>query len=175
MNKGAVVSPKQIIHILINKNGLFPNNSLLPLLIYKKALILPNESPEVVEEVFTKNNWKNSWRNGIYPYHHYHSNTHEVIGVYAGSCDVEFGGPNGTLVTIEVGDMILIPAGVSHKNSGSTNDFKCVGSYPSEKEYDMHYGKEGDHPKVDNNIKNVSLPKCDPIYGSKGPLFDYWK
>ena len=64
-----------------NKN--FPN-SRLPLLIYKKACLLGkqrNKAAGILQKLFNKNNWKNSWSNGIYSFHHYHSNTHECMGI----------------------------------------------------------------------------------------------
>ena len=35
------------------------------------------------------------WRNGIYPYVHYHSMIHEALGVARGRAKVRFGGDNG--------------------------------------------------------------------------------
>jgi uncharacterized protein YjlB len=39
------------------------------------------------------------------------------------------------------GDVLLIPAGVAHKNVGASIDFKCVGAYPGGKEFDINLGK----------------------------------
>lgn len=65
-------------------DGIIPNNKL-PLLIYRKVIDETGDSAaKFFEERFAENNWKNSWRNGVYDYHHYHSNTHEVLGVYKG-------------------------------------------------------------------------------------------
>ena len=36
------------------------------------------------EELFHGNGWGNGWRNGIFPFHHYHSTAHEVLGIAAG-------------------------------------------------------------------------------------------
>lgn len=37
-----------------------------------------------MEKVFNVNGWGDAWRNGIYDFVHYHSMTHEVLGVAQG-------------------------------------------------------------------------------------------
>lgn len=165
--------PKIIKHVL-KDDGTFPNNNL-PLLIYKKALILPEEhAATIVEDIFKKNNWTNSWRNGIYDYHHYHSIAHEVLGVYQGNTTAQFGGPKGITETIEKGDIIIIPAGVAHKNIGPESNFKCVGAYPDGSDYDIKKGEPDDRPEADENIKKVPLPDSDPVY-KDGLLLNNWR
>jgi Uncharacterized protein containing double-stranded beta helix domain len=167
-------NPEVIRHI-VKDDGTFPNSGLY-ILIYKKALELPEKhAAQIVEDVFKKNNWTNAWKNGIYDYHHYHSVTHEVLGVYEGSTMVQLGGPDGMIQEVEKGDIIIIPAGVAHKNVGAENDFKCVGAYPEGRDYDIKKGDAKDRPEVDKNIKNVPLPEKDPVYGSEGPLILNWE
>lgn len=165
----------QIIKKVFKDDGTFPN-SILPALIYKGALILPEEHPEkIIEEIFKKNAWTNSWRNGIYDYHHYHSIAHEVLGVYEGDTVVELGGAQGDTQLIEKGDIIIIPAGVAHRNVTPESNFKCVGAYPGGSDYDIKKGEPGDRPGADKNIKKVSLPENDPVYGKTGVLINTWK
>ena len=59
-------------------DGSIPNNPKLPFLIYRGAIDLKgNPDPEdVVESTFAANRWGEMWRNGIYPYVHYHSMIH---------------------------------------------------------------------------------------------------
>jgi len=175
MYENVIVPAVDIFTETLLSNGLFPNNPALPLVLYKRALKLGVNDPDIVEDIFLINEWKKSWRNGIYPYHHYHSNVHEVLGVYSGTCVVEVGGDGGPTYELEKGDVLIIPAGVAHKNFGCTEDFKCVGAYPSEIEYDMYYGKPNERFVTEKNIPNVPLPNCDPVYGPAGPLFKYWK
>ena len=86
----------QIIHELLEENGNIPNNRNCELIVYQKAIEFEgNEGPEMMEELFYRNDWKNSWRNGIFSYHHYHSNTHEVLGIYSGYAEVVLGGEKG--------------------------------------------------------------------------------
>jgi uncharacterized protein YjlB len=165
----------KIIQFLIKENGFFPNNAALPVLLYKGALHLPEEDKEdLVKEVFEQNGWSNAWTDGIYDYHHYHSITHEVLGVIQGECTIMLGGERGIKQKLQVGDVIVLPAGIAHKNIESSKNFTCVGAYPGGTDYDMNYGKEEEYPKVKENIKNVPVPSTDPLYGKEGPLLDNW-
>jgi uncharacterized protein YjlB len=70
---------------------------------------------------------------------------------------------------------MIIPAGVAHKNLGSSADFRVVGAYPRGQHPDMCYGKEAERPRADNRINAVALPQGDPVYGPAGPLAIHWK
>jgi len=167
--------PEKIPHYFLTDNGIFPN-SVLPVLLYKAAFILPNDhAPGIIEEVFDENSWYSSWRNGIYDYNHYHSITHEVMGVYAGNCHVLLGGDSGIQLLLEKGDVLIIPAGVSHRNIGATADFKCIGAYPDGADFDINLGKSGERPRTDKNIKKLTVPLKDPLYGESGHLHKYWR
>jgi len=158
----------------LKDDGVFPN-SRLPLVLYRLAVRLAGKDPAAVfEQLFAENGWHGSWRNGIYPYHHYHSTAHEVLGVYRGSARVQLGGERGVVHEVHPGDVIIIPAGVAHKNLGSSGDFGVVGAYPEGQDWDMNYGKPGERPKSDRNIRRVALPKADPVYGVAGPLMEKW-
>jgi uncharacterized protein YjlB len=166
---------KNIIVQIIKENGNFPNNPRLPLLLYKQVLpIKENNLAQKFEEMFEKNHWGSCWRNGIYSYHHYHSTAHEVLGIYNGWANVQFGGSDGVIVKVEKGDAVVIPAGVSHKNQGASGDFACVGAYPSGQDYDMNYGRDGERLTTDTNIERVPMPLTDPISGKSDGLINYW-
>jgi uncharacterized protein YjlB len=49
-------------------DGRIPN-SRLPVLVYRQAL---PADPAAMERRFAANEWSNGWRNGIYPFHHFH-------------------------------------------------------------------------------------------------------
>lgn len=145
------------------------------MLHYRGVLVLPDKgAAEEVERVFSTNGWGNMWRNGIYDVHHYHSTAHEALGVYAGWARVQLGGPNGVEVRIEEGDVVVIPAGVAHKNLGQSGDFRVVGAYPRGQRWDMNYGNKGERPAADNNIAEVAPPDTDPVFGEDGPLVAKW-
>jgi uncharacterized protein YjlB len=97
-----------------------------------------------------------------------------VLGVYKGDARVQFGGEEGPTLMVEAGDIVIIPAGVAHKNINSSHDFRVVGAYPAGQSWDMNYGKEGERPAADNNIIAVPNPRTDPVYGDMGPLKKIW-
>jgi len=169
------VTIPQIKQIILDDDGIFPNNKKLPLVIYEKAFKLPEENAApVIEKVFRQHGWGESWRDGIYPFHHYHSTAHEVLGVYAGSARVHFGGEEGPVVSVTKGDAVVIPAGVAHKNHWCSHDFRVVGAYPEGQTWDMNYGESHERIRADKNIARVILPEMDPILGMSGGLMEIW-
>ena len=155
-------------------DGSIPN-SRYAVLIYRGAVDLDARDPaSSMEERFTANHWTNSWRNGIYPFHHYHSTSHEVLGVYQGSATVRLGGERGQDFFVEAGDVIVIPAGVGHKNLGASERFGVVGAYPNGRRWDLLRGRPGERPQADQNILAIPMPTEDPLYGSDGPLKKIW-
>ena len=161
--------------LLIPGDGMFPNNDALPLILVLQVFDPKTKNlVQTIEKTFHGNAWERSWRNGIFDFHHYHSTAHEVLGLYAGRVKVHFGGPDGQVAAAEAGDVIIIPAGVSHKNLDQSPDFRCVGAYPAGQSPDMLYGKSGERPQTDQNIRSVSLPKIDPIFGKNGLLLEIW-
>jgi uncharacterized protein YjlB len=110
--------PKIETHLLL-ASAAIPNNERLPLLIYRGVLPPGDESGDgearaaAFETLFERNGWTNGWRDSIYRYHHFHSNTHEVLGIAAGHARVRFGGDDGAEVAIGPGDVVVIPAGVA--------------------------------------------------------------
>ena len=169
------IHPSRVETFFLNEDPLIPN-SRLPLLVYRGAVELPEDDPAAFfEELFAAHDWSNSWRDGIFPFHHYHSNTHEVLGVFSGTARVEFGGEHGIAQDISAGDVVVIPAGVAHKRLGASEDFGIVGAYPGGRDYDMNYAKPGERPRADENISRVELPFIDPIYDEGGPLLEHWK
>lgn len=170
-----LVNQFQVEAIQIQPNGNIPN-SKLPLLVYRRAVRLQSDDPaSVFEKLFEANGWTDSWRNGIYDYHHYHSTAHEVLGVFQGNATVNFGGEGGPITKVWAGDVIVIPAGVSHKNLGASPDFGVVGAYPDGQKVDMHHGKPEERAKAEKNISELPMPEQDPVQGRNGPLFRYWE
>ena len=165
------VQPQQLN---FKDDGIFPN-SPLPLLLYQRAIITDAEDPaSIFEQRFAENDWTNSWRDGVYSFSHYHSASHEVLGVYSGAATLRLGGGHGKNIEIHAGDVIVIPAGVAHQNIGAGDDFGVVGAYPDGRHWDLLRGLPGERPKADHNIAALPMPKNDPIYGAEGPLRRIW-
>lgn len=171
-----VIQKINIVRNTLSDDGKFPNNALLPLLIYQKAVNLPKEGrSKMIMEFLETNAWIDAWENGVYDYHHFHSTAHEVLIIIKGSARIQFGGPGGVAFLVEETDAVIIPAGVAHKAIDLYDDFTCVGAYPAGQKYDIRTGEEEERDDVIKNIKSVPLPAADPIYGTDGPLLNNWK
>jgi len=161
-------------HVL-GDDGVFPNNPTLVLLLYRQVLdVSGSDAPERVLERFAENRWIGGWVNGIYGFHHYHSTAHEVLGIASGQARVQLGGEQGLTATVTAGDVVVVPAGVAHKNLGAGADFTVVGAYPEGQHPDMCYGNRDERPVTDRNIACVPLPQFDPLAGAQGPLIYHW-
>lgn len=169
-------------------DGFIPN-SLYPVLIYRNVFASCNSNYIVsvadqsacdqraadwLEKRFAGNGWTNSWRWGIYPYHHYHSNTHEVLGVFRGSALLQLGGELGALVNVNMGDVLILPAGTGHKCISAKDDFEVLGAYPEGVTPDLRKGRKDEKAKADASIAQVPLPKLDPVTGTQSGLRYIW-
>jgi uncharacterized protein YjlB len=156
-------------------DGIIPNNKL-PLLVYHDVFTQRGDKgAEWLEERFAANSWTNNWRWGVYPFHHYHSNTHEVLGVFSGTALLHLGGEKGEKVNVKPGDIIVIPAGVGHKCISHSEDFTVVGAYPNGLHPDLKRGEKGDRPQTDKNIAEVAVPATDPLLGKNAGAVEIWK
>ncbi len=87
--KQEIVQPEQL-HF--KDDGVYPG-SVLPVLLYRAAITADaQDRASVFERGFAQNDWRNSWRNGVYSFAHYHSTAHEALGVYSGSARLRLGG-----------------------------------------------------------------------------------
>src|SRR5690242_4915858 len=152
-------------------DGAIPN-SKLPLLVYRQAL---PADPAAIERIFTANRWPAAWRDSVHPFHHFHSDAHEVLGVASGSGKVLFGGPSGQVLEVSAGDVVVIPAGVGHCRQSKSDDLLIVGAYPDNTgARDLRRGNPAEHEEVVRNVASVSLPLADPVSGDDGPLMRVW-
>jgi uncharacterized protein YjlB len=156
---------------LFEDDGAIPN-STLPLLVYRAAV---QADPRAIEQTFTANRWPPAWRAGVHPYHHFHANTHEALGVASGTATVLFGGPDGRELQVKAGDVVVVPAGVGHCNKAQSADLLIVGAYPDNAPRpDQYRGVPAQHDTVTQKNAVVPAPAADPVTGGDGPLRRLW-
>ncbi|CAN5859354.1 cupin domain-containing protein [soil metagenome] len=166
---------QNVTPFFLAKNGAFPNNPNLPLLLYRQVLSGSDYPEKEFKEAFRKNDWGGTWVNGVFAYHHYHSTAHEALGVLAGTATLIFGGPGGKEIAVRAGDMVVLPAGTAHCRKKSSSDFKVIGAYPKgQEEYDL-CTEDDDPDDKKENIRRTALPTADPLAGIDGPLGQQWK
>jgi uncharacterized protein YjlB len=157
-------------------DGETPNNPRLPLLVYRAAVDLVGERDPAVpfERTFAAHGWADGWRNGIHPFLHFHTATHEVLGIARGRATVQFGGARGQALTVEAGDVVVLPAGTGHRRIEASGDLLVVGAYPRNASFDQNRPGQVDHKRAVAAIAQVPMPEMDPVHGADGPLTKLW-
>lgn len=166
---GIMIEPERF---LFGDDGAIPN-SRLPLLVYRGAF---PADPGIIERNLAAHRWRPAWRDGVHPFHHFHANTHEALGVARGQATVLFGGPNGQELSVRAGDLVIVPAGVGHCDKSHSPDLLIVGAYPDNAPRpDQYRGKPGEHDAAIVKIAAVPRPAADPVSGTGDPLFRLWE
>ena len=157
-------------------DGRTPNNRL-PVVLYRSPVALKeNLDPAALfEELFAAHGWNDSWRDGMYDFLHFHTGTHEVLGVARGHVRAQLGGSHGKTVQLKAGDVVILPAGTGHKRLSASRDLLIVGAYPAKGSYDEPKPKDVDHAEAVAAIARVRAPAQDPVYGKRGPLVELWR
>ncbi len=186
-----------IERVFLAESDGMPNNGKLPLILYRAAVDLDDDEPErTFEKIFAQHGWGNGFRGDTFPFHHYHSVAHEVVGFARGRAEIQFGGPAGPIHQVQAGDAVVIPAGVGHRRLDDTPGFSSVGAYPPGQSPDLCVMSESDariarqRPDVGDlkvsvigkkglqatraSIAGTALPETDPILGNSGPIMTLW-
>ena len=158
--------------IWLQDDGGIPNNAELPVMVYTGVFL---DNPNEIEPVFNRHGWTNSWTGGVFDYHHYHPNTHEVLGVKSGKAIVLIGGEQGEQLEVKTGDVIVLPAGTGHKRLEQSPDFSVVGAYPDGKSPNLKKRDPSARAQSLSKIAAIPLPDTDPVFGIDGPLVDQWR
>ncbi|KAL2414117.1 hypothetical protein ABEF95_013758 [Exophiala dermatitidis] len=174
---------------------LYVPNSPLPVLIYRAVLEPASASQDGDAQALSANSLRNQieqnkWRYGgvfkHYPTHHFHSVTHECYAVFKGRSRLLLGrGPldevndgHAKEVELRAGDIIVLPAGVSHCCLHSEDDYSYVGLYPEgSPHWDNNWCKASPEETMEKTATawSVPIPSYDPIYGKDGPLCTIWR
>lgn len=178
---GASSNPR---HLMLAQPSMGIPNNPLPLIIYPQ--VVPDETEEGNEDStpedlerwfrteFGRHGWPVSWDGPMYPYTHYHPNTHELLGITCGWAEILFGGESGRMITVYAGDAVLIPAGVGHQQIATSDDFSAVGAYPPDVKPKTLLDEPALLQQSMLEIKRVPMPDKDPITGGEGALTEVW-
>jgi uncharacterized protein YjlB len=159
-------------------DGAVPNNPALPALVYKDALNLSKSRDPAadIETMFKTNGWgRDLWRDGIFPFVHYHAMIHEALGIARGSARLQLGGHRGETLELKAGDIAVLPAGTGHQRLLGSGDLLVIGGYPPDGTYNLCRGDDAaERDKSLTTIPKVPLPASDPVHGKNGPLVGLW-
>jgi uncharacterized protein YjlB len=157
-------------------NGLVPN-SRFPVLIHRAAVtaIAGVDLADTIEETFRRHDWLNNWRElGVYDYYHFHSTTHEALGMARGHIALRLGGEGGTIVRLTAGDVLVLPAGTSHTRLENSSDSQMVGGYPDGRDWDLIRDELVTASEARVAVKligSLPIPARDPVTGEPMTLW----
>ena len=148
----------------LSRNGWMPNNEHLPVLIYHHAFDVTGDVAATMEQAFQSNGWPPQWRNGVYPFHHYHSTAHEVLGFAAGRATLILGGEGGHRLTVSAGDVLLLPTGTGHCRVEADSDFLVIGAYPAGQHWDIC--RTAPDAAALERMRSLPFSPKDPVQGT---------
>jgi uncharacterized protein YjlB len=143
-----------------------PNHPSFPVLIYR-GLAAVSAGADSCQELFAGHGWVGSWVDGVFDFHHFHSTSHEVLGVVSGEATLELGGPQGERFDVSAGDVLVLPAGTGHRRASARGGFRVVGAYPTgHEDYDLLRGDDpAEVAAARDRIAALGAPPSDPVGG----------
>lgn len=145
-----------------------PNNPRLPVRFCRSAV--PAGAPQEAEAALAARGWSPAWRNGIFPYVHFHTTAHEVLAIVRGSVRVQLGGGEGPEMALAAGDVVMLPAGTGHRCLGASGNLMVVGAYPPGQEPDeWREVGEAEMLACRARIARLTDPPSCPITGETYP------
>ncbi|XXH00782.1 hypothetical protein Hte_007133 [Hypoxylon texense] len=158
-------------------------NSKLPIVVYRGALAHCENEDAVKEALEANGGWKKGGAWNAWFKAHFHPNAHECYGVVQGTSELSLGRSpldppeKGMSLKVDRGDVIVLPAGVSHCSSTASSDYRFVVLFPTGAPrwvsvwFDQPMETVSDY-KIQS--QKVSLPSHDPIYGEGAGLVETW-
>ena len=156
--------------VYLEGDGTFPNNAAWPVLLYRNCFDEVRDGDGA--KLLTANGWSRPWAWGVFSYHHYHSSAWEALLCVRGEADVQFGGPQGPVLTTSEGDLVLIQPGVAHKQGRTADGFLLLGSYPTHEGCftpDADTVRGAPTPQQAASIKACPAPLLCPRWGARTP------
>jgi uncharacterized protein YjlB len=143
-----------------------PNHPRFAVLLYS-GVDAALAGPDQVQSLFATNGWGGSWVDGVFDFHHFHSTSHEVLAVVAGTATLDLGGPQGRAFDVAAGDVIVLPAGTGHRRARADEEFTVVGAYPhGQEDYDLLRGDDpAEVEAARRRIAELGAPEHDPVGG----------
>ena len=145
-----------------------PNNPRLPVRVVRAAV--PAGRPEAAEAILAERGWPPAWRDGIFPYVHFHTTAHEALAIVRGTVRVQLGGRGGMEMDLAAGDLVVLPAGTGHCRLRASEDLLVVGAYPPGQEPDER--READEAELQAHrarIARLTDPPACPASGQAYP------
>ncbi len=172
LTRGAEASV-HVEKLQLSRNGWMPNNEHLPVVLYRRAFQPSGDAAATMEQTFGRNAWPAQWRNGVYSFHHFHSTAHEVLGFAAGRARLILGGDGGHEITVEAGDVVVLPTGTGHCRLEADPAFLVIGAYPAGQQWDIC--RSAPDAIATQRMLHLSFPQSDPVTGADGPLPTLWR
>ena len=143
-----------------------PNHPRFPVLVYR-GVEAAAAGAGSARALFAEHDWGGSWVDGVFPFHHFHSTSHEVLAVVAGRATLELGGPQGEAFEVAAGDVLVLPAGTGHRRATARDGFTVVGAYPrGQEDYDLLRGDDpAEVAAARERIAALPAPPDDPVGG----------
>jgi len=154
--------------------GGIPNSSL-PLILRKGGLPVAARSGDAACALYARNGWGGTWVYTVYPFWHFHTNGHEVLSCVAGTATIGFGGNDGLVADISVGDVAIVPAGVGHKKLAASPGFQMAGGYPPKQSGNIVRPGEMADDEIASALGRLPLPHTDPISGGEDGVVAAWR
>lgn len=150
-------------------------NSRLPLVVWKGGLPADARRGAEACALYRRNGWGGTWVYTVYPFWHFHTKGHEVLSCVAGTARIGFGGDDGIVADVSVGDVAVVPAGVGHKKLSASPGFQMAGGYPPKQEGDIVRPGEMGEEEIAAALARLPLPETDPISGRADRIVEIWR